>query len=63
MDKCGMKWERQPDDMTSCYVEYEPMTKCGHYVCSDECYKTWAFCPHCGKLFDYVEKQEDNRVE
>ena len=45
MDKCGMRWVKDEG-------ESEPMTKCGNYVCSDECYKTWAFCPHCGKPFD-----------
>ena len=64
MNKCGMKWEEK--DVSTEFVFSEPMTKCGNYVCSgeeDECYKTWAFCPHCGKPFDYVEKQEDNCVE
>ena len=64
MDKCGIKWERQPFSIISGHIEYEPMTKCGEYTCSDECYKTWAYCPHCGKSFEYKEEdlKDDNLV-
>jgi hypothetical protein len=49
--KCGMRCERQPDDMISGHIEYEPMTLCGKSTCSEECWKSWAFCPYCGKPF------------
>lgn len=49
---CGIRWERQPDDLISGHVEYETMTLCGESTCSDECWKSWAFCPHCGKPFE-----------
>lgn len=58
MGKCGMQWDVGGE--LDAGLSSEPMTKCGNYVCSDECYKTWAFCPHCGKPFDYEEKPDDD---
>lgn len=60
MDKCGMQWIKELNFVGD--IGSEPMTKCGNYVCSDECYKTWAFCPYCGKSFDNVEKTDDCTV-
>ena len=48
---CGIKRVRDATDMISGHVEYETVTLCGESTCSDECWKSWSFCPHCGKPF------------
>lgn len=48
--KCGMTWEKH-EDIISGHYEVEPMTLCGESTCSDECWKSWSFCPYCGKPF------------
>jgi hypothetical protein len=54
---CGIRRVREPEDMISGHVEYETQTLCGEATCSDECWKSWAFCPYCGKPFVDVPEQ------
>lgn len=51
-EKCGIRRVKSPDDLISGHIEYETETLCGESTCSDECWKSWAFCPYCGKPFE-----------
>jgi len=56
-DLCGMTFE---DNLSvgSWQTEVEPLTKCGCYTFSDECWKDWIVCPYCGGKFD-AKKEKD----
>ena len=50
-ETCGITRERCPNDIQSGHIEYETLTLCGEFTCSDECWKQWEYCPYCGKKF------------
>jgi len=49
---CTLRWEHDRENN-----EYEVLTECGYYTCSDECWTEWNFCPYCGKTFDNPNSQ------
>jgi len=52
--KCGVKTTIH-DDPISGHHERETTTLCGEPTCSDECWKSWTFCPYCGKPFEETD--------
>lgn len=54
---CGVVVKRCPDDIESGHIEHETLTECGEDLdCADECWKSWSFCPYCGKSFEVSGK-------
>ena len=49
---CGITTFKDNSDMISGHIEFETLTLCGNYLCSDECWKDWEYCPYCGKKFE-----------